>query len=80
MNMITQPWAKYTSDQLNSATENTYGKGINPEAVGEMLVAANDLLRFESALRVMEDMLATPEPFFKILATLKAAIDKATIK
>jgi hypothetical protein len=44
MTPISQPWARYSSDQLNAATENTFGNGINPEAVPDLLNALRSCL------------------------------------
>jgi hypothetical protein len=44
MNPIPQPWAKYSSDELNAAISATYGAGINPEAVPVLLKAFQRLL------------------------------------
>jgi hypothetical protein len=78
MNPIEQPWAKYSSDQLNAAIANTYGEGINPIAVHDLLNA------LKSCLVAMEGQEAFPGHnnaymLQVCLPRAKAAIEKAKL-
>jgi len=73
MNPITQPWAKYYSDQLNAATSNTYGKGIDPSSVPELL----EVLRALTIHYFDGGILQEQE---RLMDLAKTVLDKATLK
>lgn len=65
-------WSKYSSDQLEAATQGTYGIGVNPEAVRELLQATKILLgQFEKESVSESNIIA--------INRARAAIKKATL-
>jgi hypothetical protein len=74
MNPIEQPWAKYSSDELNAATSNTYGKGIDPSSVPELLAVV------EKLLEVMAGRSITFTPLKPVIEAASAVLAKSIIK
>lgn len=73
-NQITKG-AQPTYSELTMAWNNTYGKGINPEAVPYLLNALNGVLN-----NIDDNGNVKLDRTGKVLAEIKSAIEKATIQ
>lgn len=70
-NSIREPWAEKDAESIVKAMNNTWGEGVNPEAVPELLRTLNNMCEYFEWL--------INDPNFPAYREAKTAIEKAKI-